>query len=1715
MPKTAQSDGSDRADPLAEAWRERFTARRDAHVPAPRDGLERVSEPGVFRVRVSGAKRYAFGAECARVAARGNALGARVACSFYDESTGRFFGTTTSGAVAPVALPAALGRKQARDAGDEDADEDAVGDVDCALDAFFVTEIRDARRLAVFEIVLVETHPSTGLVLRESSGGWAARPVDERERVESETEVSFAASAMTASASSSSKELESENALPVLRGSPRYLAWGAPRTGARLPEPMDACALSVAIESICVGGSDGGHKFPKTLTSFLEHDALVPAEATIPGLAGTLAGPDPMAPRPLRAVSLGRARLAVPSAMARVLAASLGENWPSATSSWRLALRVAAHNGDAFVGAKDVLFDAFAFDGDARDIVRLKTDAVVPDVPHDATCALVVEAVVVVGDGDSKEVRSLGWAPVAPFEASETNATDGEGDETKGAEGNEALRRGARECAASLGGAPGPRPEPTVDWRDAVNASRTAWATAARATAAAAAAGTDRETFALEARVSVAAAAPETPPRETEETETSDPTPILAPAPELSRPATGSAPTPPPPTSSEPPLEASSEPAEASSEPPEASSEPPEASSEPPPASDSRPVSEPAVPSATPQSPPPPPLASLASQMEAQMAQMQAMEARLERAATPAKRPSPAENSAGPAASPRSEPNVDEKETEPETGIGSQMHSPVVPPAANGVSHSESPAALPREAARVLFGEEGALEEASEPAVPNETKETKEETFADVGASARRRVSAGGFSRATRARLHAAGADAALPPDVRLALRASTGGAAVATTTTKAEGPRALSRLDVLAELEDSRDVDDVVVQFLAFRSFPEAKRTFGFEDADSAAFAHSRDRGGSVGRMTDGRVDGARDAHAGAGDALRSLASVRFTFDFFDFPTVTSRACGLTEATKPGEPRLVVPAVRGRRFEEANASSSQQKRNAAADAKEQHSSDPQRAGEAWFRFTVDGRAGNGAGDAVADDAESVAARRASFARYVARGGPVSVDVWDAQSLLQVGVCELDVSALMRRGRDVADTLVEAFVRDHVSPSASGAERRPLGALLVRLVNVGRRASGGEGVAADNLFADAKPGATPRVRAAPDSGGDLAASLRAGECPAEARESRAARAALEAQETRKLARERRLREIRGEASSSRGARLRAATAPNDAGETRIGTVASGDSADSVVRAKLLESVDAARRRAKREAVLRKLREMSEFKKTVRPRFGELCFFEHPFRNGSDREKVFEIRCDDKDIVLVTSAAEREALRELCARDDDDEGARGDARRPKNAFVDLEDDAFDGNRLFLAAGESARLAFTFQSFETYGERTNADGPQLRPRSAVIHFVDTSEGVTAHALVVDVRPRAPLIARAFQFHASEEDFWKAEIPVPARALLEGVTLNPSGRVTARASDPAVAATVVGGELSERAFSANERTDVRDERPGATVSLRAKCGAAAAARSKERNGSNLARRTFFVNIYGDERLATLLLTWRVTLRVATKVDIAATVGQTTRASVAVTGMDPGLADANPRRLVAYTSRPAELRASLVAPAGPEHERARFAELTLAFKPRAAGRSLDVVHLIDDSTGALAHVRLVASDARAPTPSRVFDARVAAAVQTHKKVSYSNPYATRRAFVLRSTHPELLRFRPAILELAPAGEEGATRFFGMTFAPSEAWTTSAGGKNAFGSDDAMRRDAEAPNDPTEVTVFVNDEQDATEECFRVRVFAAEEVDEVMRGRE
>ena len=232
------------------------------------------------------------------------------------------------------------------------------------------------------------------------------------------------------------------------------------------------------------------------------------------------------------------------------------------------------------------------------------------------------------------------------------------------------------------------------------------------------------------------------------------------------------------------------------------------------------------------------------------------------------------------------------------------------------------------------------------------------------------------------------------------------------------------------------------------------------------------------------------------------------------------------------------MPAAHGRRFADASAAEGVR--------------GPQRSPSAREAVpAVDGRVGNGAGDAVADSAESIEApRRVSFARYLAEGPPAGGRV---TSLLQVGTCEnWDVSrwraAARRRGR------ARGGGRARPPRSRRGCRQRrpldpkpqppPIGALLVRLINVGRRGGGGGG---GGIALEKKKASAP-IRAAPDSGGELAASLRAGAVIAanersavsavsastppralrrrrRSTDTRAgARDALEAQETRKLAR---------------------------------------------------------------------------------------------------------------------------------------------------------------------------------------------------------------------------------------------------------------------------------------------------------------------------------------------------------------------------------------------------------------------------------------------------------------------------------------------------------------------------------------------------------------------------------------------------------------
>jgi nephrocystin-4 len=90
---------------------------------------------------------------------------------------------------------------------------------------------------------------------------------------------------------------------------------------------------------------------------------------------------------------------------------------------------------------------------------------------------------------------------------------------------------------------------------------------------------------------------------------------------------------------------------------------------------------------------------------------------------------------------------------------------------------------------------------------------------------------------------------------------------------------------------------------------------------------------------------------------------------------------------------------------------------------------------------------------------------------------------------------------------------------------------------------------------------------------------------------------------------------------------------------------------------------------------------------------------------------------------------------------------------------------------------------------------------------------------------------------------------------------------------------------------------------------------------------------------------------------------------------------------------------------------------------------------------------------------------------------------VAAHKKVTFTNPYAGSKAFLLSTDAPQLLQLHPSKLELGPGG----SRAIGMTFClqPEAAAAARAGPGGVL----------------QRLFVFVNGEEQQGEECWQVTV--------------
>uniref|UniRef100_A0A2K5DZD4 Nephrocystin 4 n=1 Tax=Aotus nancymaae TaxID=37293 RepID=A0A2K5DZD4_AOTNA len=217
----------------------------------------------------------------------------------------------------------------------------------------------------------------------------------------------------------------------------------------------------------------------------------------------------------------------------------------------------------------------------------------------------------------------------------------------------------------------------------------------------------------------------------------------------------------------------------------------------------------------------------------------------------------------------------------------------------------------------------------------------------------------------------------------------------------------------------------------------------------------------------------------------------------------------------------------------------------------------------------------------------------------------------------------------------------------------------------------------------------------------------------------------------------------------------------------------------------------------------------------------------------------------------------------------------------------------------------------------------------------------------------------------------------------------------------------------------------------------------------------------------KNFFVIIYSDRWLAVPTQTWQVYLHSLQRVDVSCVTGQLSRLSLVLRGMQ------TVRTVRAFTSHPQELKTDpkgvfVLPPRGVQ-------DLHVGVRPLRAGSRFIHLNLVDVDCHQLVASWLVCLSCRQPLISKAFEITLAAGEGkgVNKRITYTNPYPSRRTFHLHSDHPELLQFREDSFQVGG----GETYTIGLQFAPS-------------------RRVGEE-----EILIYINDHEDKNEEAFCVKV--------------
>ncbi|KAJ3031857.1 UNVERIFIED_CONTAM: Nephrocystin-4 [Siphonaria sp. JEL0065] len=500
----------------------------------------------------------------------------------------------------------------------------------------------------------------------------------------------------------------------------------------------------------------------------------------------------------------------------------------------------------------------------------------------------------------------------------------------------------------------------------------------------------------------------------------------------------------------------------------------------------------------------------------------------------------------------------------------------------------------------------------------------------------------------------------------------------------------------------------------------------------------------------------------------------------------------------------------------------------------------------------------------------------------------------------------------------------------------------------------------------------------------------------------------------------------------------------------------------------------LDTIDVFRDRRKPPLIEKKLADQITVTHLINASFGQGHYFEYIFTNPYNEDHNFEINWNDEELRLVTSSSEWKYL-----------------RRIHSIRVGVEDKLISVrpngmSEIYMLANESVSIPFVFQSF-LGGTISNASeeessvvglrklcgsesvpGGGIHPRKINVAFLN-DKGLAVAMVDILVKPRNYAIDRVLRFFRSEGELLRRTIKF---------YLNVDGSSGAEIKKDS-SGNKKGG-LKEQHNFVTENSTIHDAANPWKKYVRCShqdvvCTLADAGKGngnlkelafKYRVGGAPETTAIYFLIYDDPYHTSLHEVWRVFIHSLHRLDINCTLGQTNQSSLVLRGSSFS------RTVQCYSNLPDELLVTANAPFILTAN--SLNEIGMLVRPRNDSIRDIILNVVDVDDQSLVSSWLVVSHCSIPTVTKSFEITVPRSKAVNKRVSYTNPYTTKRTFRIKTNAEHLVQFRDGnMLQL----DGGASQYISLRLLPNTSSSYS------------------------DILIFLNDDYDKIEECLRIKV--------------